>query len=272
MIDKPQNEILRRIELLARVIGQESLSKTKTAEDYNVEEVTITRDLQFLRANGIEIFSQKNGIKLYNQLSREALCNLASEYIALKLHSDIFFNSITKYSKIKPDFFPILVIITKAVKESRMITVKYQRLSDDEENDYTLLPLKIVENNNNWTLHAIKEGEKILKTFYLSRVKEVRLLSKKFNYRDTDIGKQKKVNVVLKFIPEVEREIYFKIWFDEFEIEKDNHSIILRTKQPITNQLAAWCISWWDAIEIVEPKELKEYIKEMIKHYEIKNY
>lgn len=74
--------------------------------------------------------------------------------------------------------------------------------------------------------------------------------------------------IILKFVPQVEQELYYKIWFEDFEIEKqsDGH-IILRTSQPITNRLAAWCISWWDAMEIIQPKELKKYIKEMIDNY-----
>jgi len=73
-------------------------------------------------------------------------------------------------------------------------------------------------------------------------------------------------------VPQVEQELYYKIWFEDFEIEKqsDGH-IILRTNQPITNRLAAWCISWWDAMEILKPKALRNYITEMIMSYMIKN-
>jgi len=73
---------------------------------------------------------------------------------------------------------------------------------------------------------------------------------------------------VLRFSPEVENEIYYKIWFDEFEIIKDSEGyIILKTEQPITNRLAAWCVSWWDKIRITSPIELEAQINQMIKAY-----
>jgi len=97
-------------------------------------------------------------------------------------------------------------------------------------------------------------------------------MDKKFILNKVPEKEEKIFDIILKFIPEVEQEFIYKLWFDEFEIEKDEKgSILLKTKQPITNRLASWCISWWDAIEVIQPVELKDYIKEMIKYYQSKN-
>jgi predicted DNA-binding transcriptional regulator YafY len=265
------NESIRRFELLARILNKERITKTQAAEDYSVEEITISRDLQFFRSLGIEAFSRKNGIEIFNKVKNEHLICFASEYFALKMNSDYFLKSVKVFTKVDPNFYPHIVLLTKAIKESRIIKVTYQRLSDDEIKSYTLQPLRLVESNNNWILHAIKKDEIILQLFYLSRIISFQVTNKKFEI-PTEVDENKeKYEIVLRFSPEVENEIYYKIWFDEFEITKDREGfIILKTEQPVTNRLASWCVSWWDKIKVLEPMELKNYISQMISFFKVK--
>lgn len=257
-------DTIRNIELLARLLNYEKITKQKAAELFNVEEVTISRALQFFRSLGIEAFGRKSGIKIFNKPRKDDLISFASHYVSLKLNSDYFKNSIKAYSKIDPNFFSKIVLLSKAVKENIITIIEYQRLTDNKTNQYLLKPFSLIENNNNWILHAVKEDENILKTFYLSRIKTLKLSEKKFNREIISENKNDIKEIVLKFVPEVERELIYKIWFNDFEIEKQADGfIILKTHQQINNKLAAWCISWWDAIEILEPKELKQYIIEM---------
>ncbi len=266
------NESIRRFELLARILNGELLTKTEAAEDYNVEEITISRDLQFFRSLGIEVLSRKNGIKIFNKTRNEHLIGFAAEYFALKMNSDYFTKSVKVFSKVDKNFYQQIVLLTKAIQESRIVKITYQRLSDDEIKDYILQPLRLVESNNNWILHAIKKDEIILQLFYLSRIINIQLTSKRFEI-PTEVDENKeKYEIVLRFSPEVENEIYYKIWFDEFEITKDSEGfIVLKTEQPITNRLASWCISWWDKIVVLSPMKLKNQINEMIGSYSIQN-
>jgi len=268
-----QKDYIRRCELLARILNGEKLTKTQAAEDYNVEEITISRDLQFFRSLGIEAFSRKNGIIIFNIPDKNTLINLAAEYFALKMNSDYFTKSMRIFSRVDSDFYQHIIILTKAIKESRIIKITYQRLSDDEVKEYTLKPIRLVESNNNWILHAIKQGETILQTFYLSRILGLQLTNKKFTI-PSEIEENKEIyEIVLRFSPEVENEIYYKIWFDEFEITKDRDGlIILKTRQPITNKLAAWCVSWWDKIEIISPNRLINQTENMIKSFTSKSF
>ncbi len=267
------NESIRRFELLARILNEERITKTEAAEDYSVEEITISRDLQFFRSLGIEVLSRKNGIEIFNKMKSEHLIRFASEYFALKMNSDYFTKSVKVFSKVDKNFYQQIVLLTKAIQESRVVKITYQRLSDDEIKSYTLQPLRLVESNNNWILHAIKEDEIVLQLFYLSRIISFQLTSKKFAI-PIEIDENKEIyEIALRFSPEVENEIYYKIWFDEFEITKDKDGyIILKTKQPISNRLASWCVSWWDKIEIKSPDELLVRIQQMIKNFKSKNY
>lgn len=266
------SETNRNIELLARLLNGEKITKQQAADFYNVEEITISRALQYYRSLGIEAFGRKSGIIIQNRPKKEDLIALSSYYLSLKLNSDYFSNSIKTYSKIDPRFFSKIILAAKAVTEEIILRIEYQKLTDNITSVYILKPYKLIESNNNWILHAIKEGESTLKTFYLSRVKNIFLTQKKFKkeFIETKYGEIKEI--VLKFVPQVEQELYYKIWFEDFEIEKQSDGyIILKTNQPITNRLASWCISWWDAIEIIRPKELKDCINEMTASYFTKN-
>lgn len=259
------SETNRNIELLARILNGEQITKQQAADYYNVEEITISRALQYYRSLGIEAFGRKSGIIILNRPKKEDLIALTSYYLSLKFNSDYFSSSIKTYSRIDPRFFSKIILAAKAVTEEIIINIKYQKLTDNITSAYNLKPYKLIENNNNWILHAIKEGETTLKTFYLSRIKNISLTQKKFKKEFIETKSIDVKEIVLKFVPEVEQELYYKIWFEDFEIEKqsDGHFIV-RTNQPITNRLASWCISWWDAMEIVEPKQLRDYISQMI--------
>jgi predicted DNA-binding transcriptional regulator YafY len=258
------SETNRNIELLARLLNGEQISKQQAAAFYNVEEITISRALQYYRSLGIEAFGRKSGIIIQNRPKKDDLVALASYYLSLKLNSDYFSSSIKTYSKIDPKFFSKIILAAKAVTEEVLIKLEYQKLTDNINSLYYLKPYKLRESNNNWILHAIKENETTLKTFYLSRVKNISLTQKKFKKEIVEEQSGEIKEIVLKFVPQVEQELYYKIWFDDFEIEKQlDGFLILRTNQQITNKLAAWCISWWDAMEIVKPYELKKYIRDM---------
>jgi predicted DNA-binding transcriptional regulator YafY len=269
MRKKNSRETNRNIELLARILIGEQITKQQAADFYNVEEITISRALQYYRSLGIEAFGRKSGIKILNRPKKEDLIALSSYYLSLKLNSYYFSNSIKTYSKIDPRFFSKIILIAKAVTEEFIIKIEYQKLADNITSAYNLKPYKLIENNNNWILHAIKEDETTLKTFYLSRIKNISLTQKKFKKEFTENKSGDVKEIILKFVPSVEQELYYKIWFEDFEIEKQSDGyIMLKTNQPITNRLASWCISWWDAIEIVKPNELKNYISEMISDFQ----
>ena len=117
----------------------------------------------------------------------------------------------------------------------------------------------------NWILHGIKDDETILKYFYLSRIRELIVTDKRYKTINIPENNKTRHKMIFKFNPEVKEEVNAKIWFEIFEIDPDeNGYLILTTLQPITNKLAAWCISWWDKCEIIEPVELKVRIKNMM--------
>ena len=256
----------RQAEILAKCLNGESYSKSDYADMYNVTEITINRDLKTLREYGIQIYSRKNKVEILEIPSKENLIDISSNYLPLKLNSDVFKNQAKAIIKVAPaKHFTSLILIAKAVNESRIIKFKYRRLNDNEENNYVIKPIRLITNELNWILHGFKDNETFPKTFYLSRISNLILTDKKYKTAAIPQTNDIKYKMIFKFNSEVKEEIKSKIWFEEFDTIQDvDKYLILTTTQPITNKLAGWCISWWDKLEIIKPDELKQYVKKMM--------
>lgn len=269
---KSKSDKLRQYEIVVRCLNGERFSKSDLADNYGVEEITINRDLNELRKNRFPIYSRKNVVDLVrNELDEELLVKIISEYCTKKLNSDLLFNKVKVLitnSGINSSVY--LALLSKSINEKTEVEIKYQKLGGNTINDYNVQPLEIINNEYNWILIAYHDGAE--KNFYINRIKALQLSNKKFEYTRTitDLEIEK---IKLRFNPEKEQQVLGKIWFKEFEFYHDDEGyIILTTNQAITHKLAAWCISWWDQIEILEPESLKDHIKNMISAFQRTNF
>ena len=272
-MDSSLKDLFRRNEILALVLNGGVESIADYADRFNVAEITISRDLRRLRKNGIQIWSKKNKIELAKKPDPEVLLELSSNYLPLKLKSDLFHNALKVFLSSKQNnAYEYLVLLSKAVIERTIVRMQYKRFYDNEVGHYEIKPIELIEKNKNWILSGIKTGESEIKMFYLSRIKKLELTSNSFSDLDVKQNQTKKEKIVLRFSSNVADQITDKIWFDEFKLEKENNGdFILTTTHEINNSFAAWCISWWDTIEIVEPQRLKHFISEMIESFNSKN-
>lgn len=265
-------DFARQSEILAKCLNGEIHSKLDYAEIYDVTEITINRDLKRLRDYGIQIYSRKNKVEILETPSKENLIEISSNYLPLTLNSDIFKNQAKAILKLNPvKYFSLLVLLAKAVKEGRVIKFKYKRLGDNEENIYTVKPIRLITNELNWILHGFKDNESIPKTFYVSRISNLMITDKRYKSASLPQTNDIRYKMIFRFDPEVKEEIKSKIWFEDFEIIPDEDYFFMLTTQPITNKLASWCISWWDKLEIIEPDELKQHIKKMMNSFKETN-
>jgi len=268
-----KNDFERRVEILADILQGKKKNKAEYAFEHGVAEITISRDLRWFRDKSIPIYSKNGKVVIDGRIPKSKINRVLAEYISVKLNAEFYLENINTFSKSHPYiFFQNLVNTAKAVGEKRLINIRYKRITDNEEVNYNVKPVKLLLSGYNWIMHAVKENENLVKMFYLTRIKSIKLLNKYFEINETKQESTKRYNIKLKFAKSVRNQLTDKIWFAEFEITEDEEgNIILETEQQINNSLAAWCISWWDQIEILEPDSLKKYISEMIKYYNRKN-
>src|SRR3990172_6277225 len=262
-------DLFRRNELLAFVLNGNLESKADYAQRFNVDEVTINRDLLWLRKKGIQIYSKNNKVILLGIPNKSTILELCSNYLPLKLQSELVNKSLKGLSIIaQTTAFAHLVLISKAINEKLILKMKYKRFYDNEIDDYEIKPLSLLQRGNNWSMQAIKKDEEVVKTFYVSRIQKLWLSDQRFSQIKGAIGENKKEKIVLKFSSEVADQLIDKVWFEDFELKTlDNGDVLLFTEREITNNLAAWCISWWDKIKIIKSEKLKIFISQMIKAF-----
>lgn len=266
------DDYTRRIEILAYCLSVNDVEFSDLMNKFKASDSTIHRDLLAIREKGISIHSRKQKIKFEGLVDRLKLIELCKDYLQLKLESDLFTRQITELSKITDNFFVYLVQITQAITESKVIKIKYKK-ADSTIIEARVNPVKLqIASEFDWQLFAAKEGEDKLKTFYLSRILGIEVQKCYFDTASQPELKQEVYDLTLKFDSDIQNEVLDKIWFENRAIELDSeNNIILKTKQPITNRLAGWCLTWWGKMEIVEPLELKTYIAEMIAAFNAKN-
>ncbi len=267
------SDIIRRVELLNDLLNGKPVDAADFAEEQKVSSVTVARDLQWFRANGISVYSRKGKIILSGEVPTEFRNALLSEYLSVRLSSAYFNEKIHAISKTHPEiYFNYLTLLSKAVEEKRMIKIEYFRISDDKKRNYIIQPVELFNRGNDWILKAVKKGEQKIKFFYVTRFNKIELTDKYFSAKDFYEDAGNLIDIELLFDANMKSQLIDKIWFDKYEIEETREGkLLLKTTQPLTNGLAAWCISWWHKIEIISPQELKDYIEEMFEAFKHKN-
>jgi len=264
-MDPIVDEYTRRIELLAYCLNNKEVDIDNILNKFKTSESTLRRDLRFFKQKGIQIFTRKQKIVIGLKDNQQVMFSLCKDYLQLKLHSEHFSSQIKELSLITDNYFSYLILITQAISECRVIKIKYRK-ADDIEEEAIMNPLRlIIASEYDWQLLAVKHGDDIVKTFYVSRIQSIGIKKDYFEKEKQPVKKEIIYDMVFRFTPDMHNEIYDKIWFANRTIETDAENyIILKTRQPITNRLAAWCLTWWDHIEITKPQELKNYIYEMV--------
>ncbi len=255
---------IRRTEILARLVNRDTLTLLDLALEYNVSEVTINRDLAYLRSEGFQIFSRRKRLSLATIPESKELTGYLAEYLAFKLNRRLLLDRLNAVESAKiENFFQIATLCAKAVDEKRTLRFVYRRITDGVENTYTVKPLELKQNDFNWFVIAVKEGEDIEKLFYLSRIKQINLLEETFK---TGNGKSAEqiLPVELQFTASCRNSLFSKIWFSNFELtEHRDGTITLRTSCAINKRIASWCLRWEGNIKVIGPEELKLKIKSM---------
>lgn len=271
---KFQSKTKRQIQILGL-----SLSKTKRysiadlAELFNVEELTIKRDLQELRSEGIVIHStKKNGVCLDQPLEDNQVKEIILHFIGLNYTQYSVDRSTTSLiKKYKSGALENIVLLQLSIDNCEISEVKYW---DENRNEYQkrlISPLVIFQNDGSWRV-LCQDGE-IIKQFLLEKISEVKLTGKNFKRISSTEFDDLFSNSWKSWIGT--NRIHFKLriskpWADRIlqkEFLKnqkmtslDDASIIFEAEVNSLSELAGWIVSRGNGIEVISPPELKQAV------------
>ena len=157
--------------------------------------------------------------------------------------------------------------IKSAILSKNIISFTYFS-SNEEETSRSVKPVRLLFKSQDWYLYALCLLRNDFRYFKLSRIKNLDIHTEKFDDSFEDILLKKEmphentVNIKVKF----NRKVAFGV-YDELngEITEDNDGNLYTEIQiPNNHNLYNYIFSFGDGAEVLEPKEIRRQIKEMI--------
>jgi predicted DNA-binding transcriptional regulator YafY len=132
-------------------------------------------------------------------------------------------------------------------------------------------PIQLWFKSKAWYIIGFCLTRKDLRTFKLTRVKNLKVTNKHFTVRDnlpfplntTEDEKQKLVAMKFKIEPEMTYRV-FDDFFEEITEKLPDGSYIVSVKWPMDFWVFGFILSFGEHIEVLEPKSLRKTIKNMI--------
>jgi predicted DNA-binding transcriptional regulator YafY len=268
----------RQIELLGLCLAKnyKSMTISDFAELFGVEELTIKRDLNDLRAAGLMIHSAKGkGVLIDNKPSADKIRELIKQYSAL-ISSGSFVEKSTALlvTRLKEEALANMVVLQMCIDTNTMAVIDYEKDADVYERNLEISPLLIFQTDNYWRLLTLNEGK--IKQFLMNKILHAKTSPRTFK----PVSKEK-IDDVFKYS--------FRSWLGE-----DTYSIKLsfssywsdrlKPKQLLDSEtfttmpdgsieytatvnsldeIAGWIVTRGEGVKVIDPPELKTRVIEL---------
>lgn len=294
-------QIDRLIQIVFLLLRHENITAKQLAEELCVSTRTIYRDINILSVAGIPITSQKGfggGLSLLHGFSldksyftQEEQNNIVQALQILKSSNypdaDKSLNKVAGLfsHNLQSEWLEIdfsywgspekernnITALERAIINKYVITFTYFN-AELTVTHQTVEPLKLVFKSHSLYLVAYSENKKDIRTFKMSRIRELQITSQLF---DRELPKDFSITPVYKeeyntpiFILHFSEKIAYKV-FDEFQekyIKKlDDGTLEVTFRYQLSDWTFLYLLSFGEYVEIIEPVEARNILKEKAK-------
>ncbi len=294
-------QIDRLIQIVFLLLRHENITAKQLAEELCVSTRTIYRDINILSVAGIPITSQKGfggGLSLLQGFSldksyftQEEQNNIVQALQILKSSNypdaDKSLNKVAGLfsHNLQSEWLEIdfsywgspekernnITALERAIINKYVITFTYFN-AELTVTHQTVDPLKLVFKSHSWYLVAYSENKKDIRTFKMSRIRELQITSQLF---DRELPKDFSITPVYKeeyntpvFILHFSEKIAYKV-YDEFQekyIKKlDDGTLEVTFRYQLSDWTFLYLLSFGEYVEIIEPVEARNILKEKAK-------
>lgn len=282
-----KSKLKRQIEILGIIISQNYGHLIKTfdlADLFGVEELTIKRDLQDLRAAGIDIHSEKKrGVTISGILNEKKLRELIQQYYALTSADSIIEKSTSLLVKrLGEKALANLVTLQLCIEKHVAAKIDYEKESDELEFGRLICPVLIFERDNYWRVLAVDKDR--LKQFHLNKIVEIRETERSFkplsDEKIEDVFRHSwrswlgdnKYRIKLLFSKDWSERIMPKqLMDDETFTGNTDGTVTYETTVNSLEEIAGWICSRGEGVTVLEPVELKNKVVELARGV-LRNY
>lgn len=294
-------QIDRLIQIVFLLLRHENITAKQLAEELCVSTRTIYRDINILSVAGIPITSQKGyggGLSLLQGFSldksyftQEEQNNIVQALQILKSSNypdaDKSLNKVAGLfsHNLQSEWLEIdfsywgspekernnITALERAIINKYVITFTYFN-AELTVTHQTVEPLKLVFKSHSWYLVAYSENKKDIRTFKMSRIRELQITNRLF---DRELPKNFSITPVYKeeyntpvFILHFSEKIAYKV-YDEFQekyIKKlDDGTLEVTFRYQLSDWTFLYLLSFGEYVEIIEPVEARNILKEKAK-------
>ena len=289
-------QIHRLFEIIYILLDKKKITARELADHFGVSRQTISRDIDVLSVSGIPIYTERGkggGISLLPDFvlnksiltekeqseilsALQGLSNIRAsetEHILKKL-STIFKSTPTNWLEVdysgwnhENDFFNDF---KQAILERHIIEFDYYN-SHGKKAFYRIEPMQVWFKSKAWYLKGFCLSRQEIRLYKVSRIKNLIVTDERYEMRKSlNVIESPNLdyynnsnNSVIKL--RIEAEMAYRVYdeFQESEIEKQpDGSFLLILKYPEDNWLYSFILSFGNHIEVIEPKKLRNCIKE----------
>ena len=294
-------QIDRLIQIVFLLLRHENITAKQLAEELCVSTRTIYRDINILSVAGIPITSQKGfggGLSLLQGFSldksyftQEEQNNIVQALQILKSSNypdaDKSLNKVAGLfsHNLQSEWLEIdfsywgspekernnITALERAIINKYVITFTYFN-AELTVTHQTVEPLKLVFKSHSWYLVAYSENKKDIRTFKMSRIRELQITNQLF---DRELPKDFSITPVYKeeyntpvFILHFSEKIAYKV-YDEFQekyIKKlEDGTLEVTFRYQLSDWTFLYLLSFGEYVEIIEPVEARNILKEKAK-------
>ena len=286
----------RLFRILYYILEKGKVTASELADKFEVSVRTIYRDIDSLSSSGIPIYATQGkggGIEIAEDfvLSKSLLSKQEKQQIMSALHGldsiakqhenelliklsalfkikntnwiEVDFNNWQNNKLYEKNFYDI----KSAILSKHMISFSYFS-SNEEETRRRVKPARLLFKGQDWYLYALCLFRNDFRYFKLSRIKNLEIQDEMFEdsfenlMLNKEIPYKNTVNLKVKF----DRKVAFRV-YDELKgqiTEDDDGNLYTEIEIPNDYVLYNYIFSFGDGAEVLEPKEIRMQIKEMI--------
>ena len=286
----------RLFRILYYILEKGKVTASELADKFEVSVRTIYRDIDSISSAGIPIYALQGkggGIEIAEDfvLSKSLLSENEKQQIMSALqgldntaiqHENELLTKLSALFKMKNTswievdfnnwqnnklYEQTFNDIKSAILSKNIISFTYFS-SNEKETSRRVKPVKLLFKSQDWYLYAFCLLRNDFRYFKLSRIKNLEIYTEKFddNFEDAILKKEmpheNTVHIKVKF----DRKVAFRV-YDEINgeiIEDDEGNLYAEIEIPNDYNLFNYIFSFGDGAEVLEPKEIRMQIKEII--------
>ena len=159
----------------------------------------------------------------------------------------------------------IFQLIKSAIFSRNVISFQYFS-SNRESTKRRVEPLKLVFKSKDWYLYGFCLMRNDYRFFKLTRIREMEIQAEVYSREipsTCSIGKQMDIQNAIAVTLKFDQDMAFRV-YDEFAegVTEDNQgNLYVRTNLPDSDTLYSYLFSFADSVEIVEPENIREQVK-----------